>query len=730
MRSPRFFTAALGLFAVLVFLGATESTDEVLTCKTIPKLWRDYLSHHIRFHELSAEIKVRAADLYVKRSDPSRVLFLQEEAEDLKRTLPTFFEEAARGNCGRLLELNQRVVSRYKVMEDFVRKVVSAEDYAVDYETELILDPEKRGFPKSNAERDVLHTDLIHFQMSNYLVADEKLAEAKSRLIHRYELMTRRASEQDAEDIYSLFLDSFAGALDPHSNYLPREELEEFHISMGLSLEGIGVALSSRDGYSVVERVIPGGAADRQALLRSNDKIIAVAQGDGKPVDVVDMALRDVVRMIRGRKGTPVKLTVLRQGETTERFEVTILRDTIDLDEQAAKLRWETLERGEHRYKLAILDLPSFYGDSDPSKRDASSDVAKLLRQVRKEKADGLVLDLSRNGGGLLQHAVQISGFFLGKGNVVAVQDVNLQTKVLPDPDPGIQYAGPLLVLVSRISASASEILAGALQDYQRAVIAGDDHTFGKGTVQTVVTLPKGLGAMKVTTGIFYLPGGASTQHAGVASHVSLPSFSSTQDLGERFQPYALKGRRIEPFLRSVAEGGLFSSNESSPPLWKPVTPRTATELARRSTARVAADADFNELQKRIAEAEEKGDVVQLAELKKSQAEAKAEGGEPAVDGGVAVTKKSAAIKKEAVTKKGAVTKKEAATKQEGAQKEAAGRQEKAAKEEPTAGKEAGAAEGRKAPAGEPLTPQAREALQILVDWIELVKGNATTAQL
>ena len=306
-----------------------------------------------------------------------------------------------------------------------------------------MIDPEKRGYPATPEERDKLQRSLIHFQISNYVAADTPLDEAKRRLIQRYERRLKQLIDVPPAEINAAFLDSFAASLDPHSNYLSADVLEDFRISMTLSLEGIGVALAERDGYAVAERIIPGGAADRQKGLKPKDKIIAVSQADGKPVDIIDMPLRDAVALIRGKKGTKVGLTVLRQGEKTERFSIEIMRDTIDLEDQAAKLRFETREVDGKPLKLAVLELPSFYGDADPTKRQCTDDVARLLAQVKQEKADGLLLDLSRNGGGLLQHAVEISGFFVRKGEVVAIENGRGQKQVLRDPDRSILYAGP-----------------------------------------------------------------------------------------------------------------------------------------------------------------------------------------------------------------------------------------------------------------------------------------------
>ena len=510
-------------------------------------------------------------------------------------------------------------MKRNAAVESFVRTLIEQEGFALDDSVELQIDPDERGYPASASAREKLLRSLVHFQLSNYLSSGETLDEAKKRLVERYERRTKRMRELETVDLYSSFLDSFALSLDPHSNYLSAEVLEDFRISMSLSLEGIGVALAERDGYSVVERIIPGGAADRLGdVLRPKDKIIAVAEAEGEPVSIIDMPLRDAVSLIRGKKGTEVKLTVLRQGETTERFGVSIERDTIDLAEQAAKLRFEERELNGKKYKLALVELPSFYGDSDPSRRQCTDDLEKILAEVKQSGADGLLLDLSRNGGGLLEHAVKISGFFLRKGEVVGVENSRGQLQVLSDRDERILYTGPMVVHTSRISASASEILAGALKDYKRAIITGDDHTFGKGTVQTVTPLPAGHGALKVTTALFFRPGGKSTQNDGVSADISIPSLLLAQDFGEKEQPHALKSDTVTPFLSSYANA-IGPSDR-----WSRVSAPVISELAKRSQARVSKDEEFKQIQADIEEARENDGIVKLADMLKEKEEAKA----------------------------------------------------------------------------------------------------------
>ncbi|HSJ96829.1 MAG TPA: S41 family peptidase, partial [Myxococcota bacterium] len=480
--------------AVVPGIVQDEDSAGALACGDLSRLMATYLQNHVLYHSVSDELRGRVAESHLRLLDSSRSLFLDREAGELRGKTQELFPSLSLDDCSLLDSMHRATIERYREMEDFVRRFVSDEDYAIDADAELVLDPEKRGFPKTRGEREALYRKLVHFQMSNYVSNGETLPEAKQKLIHRYELITRRAEEMTPDEIYARFLGAFAISLDPHSAYLTPDSLEDFRIHMGLSLEGIGAVLSSRDGYTVVEEVVPGGAADLSGALQPKDKILAVGQDGGDMVDVIDMDLRDVVRMIRGKKGTLVRLAVLRQGSDTERFTVRLVRDKINLEEQAAKLEFKTLERDGRKLKLAVLDLPSFYGDKEPDARQATDDVARLLELARREKVDGLVLDLSRNGGGLLEYAVRISGFFLKRGGVVAVGDSGKRNQVLEDPDGSILYSGPLVVLTSRVTASAAEILAGAVKDYRRGVVVGDDHTFGKGSVQTVAPLPPGLG--------------------------------------------------------------------------------------------------------------------------------------------------------------------------------------------------------------------------------------------
>ena len=580
-----------------------------LSCETIPTFMKRYLGQHIRYRELTPELRRRTVEVFIRSFDPSQSALLEPEVATLKSQLIETFPDIKRGDCSALSMVHQTFAKRQKEIAAFVKDFVGADDYELDLEVELIIDAKERGYPKTVAERDELTRNLVHFQMSNYISDVTPLEKAKELLEHRYELRTKRIAELDSVDLYSNFLDAFATSLDPHSNYFSAEVYEDFRISMSLSLIGIGVALSERDGFAVVERIIPGGAADKLGALEPKDKIIEVGQGDEEPVNIIDMPLRDSVGLIRGKKGTTVRLTVLRQAETMERFTIAIVRDEISLEDQAAALRFEEREVNGKILKLAILELPSFYGDADPNKRQCTDDVAALLLQVNEANADGLVLDLSRNGGGLLNHAVTVSGFFLRKGEIVKVQNARGQQEVLADSDEGILYSGPLVIHTSRVSASAAEILAGALKDYKRAVIAGDDHTFGKGTVQTVSSLPIGLGALKITTAMFYRPGGKSTQHGGVEADVVIPSVLSGDDYGEKYQPFSIEGNEIEAFRSSYAIANPRSN------AWMVVSKEIVEKLARESKRRIEASSDFAEVYQRLEQIRENAGVIRPADL-------------------------------------------------------------------------------------------------------------------
>ena len=613
------------LILLVILLLPVSSMAANLTCSHLPMLMERFLSNHYAMKNMTGEIKTHAVDQMTKSLDPSKTLLYESDAERFKLILQRVFVSMQSGDCAALQQVYDVLVARARENEAVVKKILGP-DYRLDDTVELDTDVNRRPHVKTAAEKRELLRKVVQFQIENALLAGVDLMEAKKQQIHRYELQTMRLVERNPEKLITSVAEAFALALDPHTSYLSPENLEALRIHMQLSLEGIGASLSSDNGFTVIEELIPGGGAERSGLLKPKDKIIAVAQGGEKPVAVIDMDLRDIIKMIRGRKGTQVTLTILRQAERTDRFDVTITRDKIDIKEQEAKIAYETRTLNGRQFRFGVIDLPSFYGDEKINK-SCYEDVKSLLAEAKRRHVEGIVLDLSRNGGGLLTEAVRLAGLFLGKGGIVATKDSREQVTVLangsaPSGTEGDKrnvialpaehlralYTGPLVVLTSRLSASASEIVAGALKDYRRAVIVGSDRTFGKGSVQELTPLPLGLGGMKVTTGLYFLPGGKSTQKVGVEANVRLPVWFMLEDIGETKLDYSLPVQAIMPFL-GVPENAM--------PLWKPLEQPMLAELAARSKARVAADAKFAEIIKNNKEAAGKKGLIRLADLRK-----------------------------------------------------------------------------------------------------------------
>lgn len=596
--------------ALLALLSCSQGFAALLQCKILPTMFGIYLKNHYSMKKLSPALKEHAIDQFIRELDPSKNTLLKGDVTSLRPKLLAMFDSMAGGDCSQLKTAYDLLAERAKENETFAKEFLS-KNYKLDETVELILDPRKRDYTVTLDERKALLRKLIHFQMSNYLLSDMKHPEAVKQLIHQYELVTKRVKEKTEEGQLESFSEAFAQALDPHSSFMSRDSMEDFQIQMELSLEGIGAVLRSQNGFTVIESLIKGGGAEKSKLLKPKDKIIAVAQGEGKPVSVIDMDLRDVVKLIRGKKNTKVKLTVLRQDEETKSFEVSIVRDKVNIEEQAAKIKYVNQTVGGKKRSLGVIDLPSFYGSGKKGNRSSSADVKKLLEEAKKKKVAGIVLNLSSNGGGLLEEAVAISGLFINRGAVVATKSSDATEEILNDEENGVVYAGPMVVLISRASASASEILAGALRDYHRAVIVGSDHTFGKGTVQAVANLPLNIGGMKVTTGMFFLPGGSTTQHQGVPSDVFLPPTFNDSDVGEKTLDYSITPQTIKPFLSKNANGSEAADK------WTPITEEVVKNLVEKSKARVSKNQKFADLKKKVDEAKKNEGLIRLAELRK-----------------------------------------------------------------------------------------------------------------
>ncbi len=593
------------------------SSQSGLTCARVPLLINYFLVRHVTWRTWSPELLTRTIKQYIKWIDGSKSLLLASDVEKIREDLTKMSERMSLGDCGALERIRNILLERSKENAKFVESTLGPK-FKFNENVEFVSDPDKREFFKTSSDKFKYLEKFIHFQYSNYLMSDTSPEEAKKMLIKKYALQTKRIQEEKFDDILAEYLNAFAYALDPHSSYLSPNELADFNIQMNLELEGIGATLTSVDGFTVVEELVKGGAADRGGLLVTKDKIIAVAQEVGAPVNVIDMDLREVVRLIRGKKGTKVNLSVLRKkGSENQKHTVTIVRDKIALEDQAASITYHEKKVDGQDKTFAVIDFPSFYGSTDPrdsNKRSSYRDMKKLVNEAAMKKVDGIVVNLIQNGGGLLEGARTISGLFIEKGSIVATKDSEGRIMSLEDDDASVTYGGPLVLLVSRLTASAAEIMAGALKSYGRAVIVGSDHTFGKGTVQQVESLSDGMGAAKTTTALFFVPNGETTQHQGVSSDIIIPTMWSIDELGEKSADYSLPPQKIFPFLGKDA-------NKTSK--WTPLTAKTLEELREKSKLRVTKNDKFKEILSELKEADKNKGVIKLADFRKRAKEDK-----------------------------------------------------------------------------------------------------------
>lgn len=501
---------------------------------------------HYTRQKLNEEVSKKFLQTYLELLDFSHLFFTQEDVD----ALTAKYGNSMAGDV--LLGTLKPAYDIYglytKRVDDRVAKIKEFLKQPIDFKsnTTVELSRQKSSWPKDEAEADQLWRGRITNELLQEHLSEHPIEPAPQLVARRYDRLARNVHEQDKDEQIKLFLDALAQAYDPHSEYLSKADMKNFSINMGLSLVGIGAMLRSEDGYAKIESLVVGGPAQVDGRLKVGDKITAVAQGPADYVDVREMRLDKVVEMIRGKKGTRVRLLVIPSDATdpSRRKNVELVRDEIKLKDQEARadIIIKKDETGEP-IKLGWLTLPSFYADMDKHQKSTTRDVLALLKRLKKENIAGLVIDLRRNGGGSLEEALSLTGLFLKSGPIVQTKDYNGSIRISSDPDPGIAYSGPLIVLTSRQSASASEIFAAALQDYGRAVIVGDKSTFGKGTVQTILPIGRFAsllgsrsdedGALKLTIQKFYRVAGGSTQLHGVTSDIVLPSLSDLPEFGE-----------------------------------------------------------------------------------------------------------------------------------------------------------------------------------------------------
>ncbi len=451
-------------------------------------------------------------------------------------------------------------------------------DIPLDTHDSYLVDRKDSPWPANAAEADEIWTKRIRYELILEILNKKTQAEARENVTKRYNRMLKNLGDIEGKDVAESFLSTIARLYDPHSTYFSAETFEDFSIQMRLQLIGIGAVLRLEDDYCVIEEVVTGGPADLSKQIRPKDKILFVGQDDGKePVEVIGMKLRKIVDMIRGKKGTKVHLTIQSASDSAQRKQVTLVRDVVNLDSARARgAIYDVPAAAGGATPIGVITLPAFYGpdtsEDGTSKNSATQDVAELIKRLQSDGIQGLVLDLRGNGGGLLTEAIALSGLFIKPGPVVQVRDFYGKVKVDASEDPAIAYDGPLAVLVSKFSASASEIVAGALQNYGRAIIIGDSSTHGKGTVQQLIEMKDAIpfmaraglknGAVKLTIQKFYLPDGESTQLRGVIPDIILPSIDDYLPIGESELPRALAWDEIKaaPF-----DGGPLSLSVFEP---------------------------------------------------------------------------------------------------------------------------------------------------------------------
>ena len=485
------------------------------------------------------EVSEQAFENYLDALDPSRSFFLKSDVDTLSKYRSAFDDALRNGDSQVAYDIYNayldRAETRLEKVLAGIPEMVKSFQYTVD--ESLNADPDKLEWAETDAELDDYWRKRIKNRALTLKLNGESEEDIISAIERRYKSQLKQIDQTNATDVFQSFANSVTSVLDPHTTYFAPRASEAFNINMSLSLEGIGAVLQMEDDYTKVVRLIPGGPAEARKELAPNDRIIAVGQ-EGEPmIDVVGMRLDDVVDMIRGERGTNVILEIIPANSNTQNSKkITITREKVKLEDQSAQKKIVEVERGGETFKVGVIELPTFYSDfaaiqrGDRDYKSSTRDTKRLIEELQEEDITALILDLRNNGGGSLQEANSLTGLFIPAGPVVQIRDASGRVSILGDQDRDVTYSGPMAVLVNRMSASASEIVAGALKDYGRAIIVGDQ-TFGKGTVQVLQEMDKG--QLKITQAKFYRVSGESTQHKGVMPDINFPSLLDTNQVGE-----------------------------------------------------------------------------------------------------------------------------------------------------------------------------------------------------
>ena len=624
-------------FIAAWFLLLPSSKAQELSCRKIHDIQKRFLRHHIMYTKLNPRLRDQVLDRFIQNLDREKIYFLKSDITSIKRKNKRLFSDFESNKCYGLYYIYRIYSKRVREQIKFANKYLN-DKFLFTKNLKYVLDDDLRTYPQNTAEAHLKMKAYVQYQVANVFLFEKDLKKSVKQIsyvlnnfqkqvlswkpeLNYKEKRNCKAKSQNSFKAckptkwFSNYLNAYSQSLDSHSSYLDSEDLEEFHISMNLKLEGIGATLSSRFGYTVVERLIPGGAADRSKKIKVKDKILAVGQTKNKLINIFGERIEDVVSIIRGSKGTPVFLKISREREKAKNMisVVKLIRDRVDLKEEEASISYHKIKSNGKIYKVGLLKVPSFYG-SDILGKSVSRDVKKHLIAAKKQKIHSLVLDLSHNRGGSLDEAVELSGLFFAEGNVVKQTEKNRSKPyIFKDRDDRIFYNGPLVVLVNRLSASASEIVSGTLQDYHRAIVVGGDHTFGKGSVQSVETLGSKLGALKTTVGLYFIPSGKSTQKEGVKSDIVFPSIFNIDELGEKNLDRVLPSQTVTSFKSPAKD--VFSKGRDN---WKPVSDEIIKKLNDLSQKRIAINKKFKKIKENVQKIREKTKnqkIITIAEV-------------------------------------------------------------------------------------------------------------------
>ncbi|NLY14021.1 MAG: carboxy terminal-processing peptidase [Gammaproteobacteria bacterium] len=511
--------------------------------------------HHYSKPPLDDERSRKMYAGYLKMLDPARIYFTAADIQEFDRWETQFDDFLKSGNLKPGYAMYNRHLTRQDQYLDYALKELDKGIDAIDFTLDETFetDREKAPWASNEAALQDLWRKRLKDEVLRLKIANKEPDAIEKLLIKRYKNQQKRLLQTRSEDVFQAYINAFAQTYDPHTTYLSPDNAENFDINMSLSLEGIGAMLQGDNEHVKIVRLIPAGPAEKSKQVAPADKIIAVGQGNKELVDVIGWRLDEVVKLIRGPKGSQVRLEIIpasnAPNDPTSKV-VTLTREAVKLEEQAAKKSILNLDQDGRKVKLGVIEIPAFYLDfkayrsGDPNYKSTTRDVKRLITELQEEQVEGIVIDLRNNGGGSLQEATELTGLFIEQGPTVLVRNSDGRIDVLADEHKGVFYKGPLTVLVNRLSASASEIFAGAMQDYHRALIIGGQ-TFGKGTVQTIQ--PLNHGELKLTLAKFYRVSGQSTQHQGVIPDISYPADMDINEIGESALPEAMPWDSIKP---------------------------------------------------------------------------------------------------------------------------------------------------------------------------------------